>query len=376
MKIPPFELEQFFARYEFSVEHLLCASDVEGLALTELLALADEESRARYDALTLGYTEGWGGKRLREQIARDYTTIDPEHILVTGAQEAIFLSMITLLGPGDHAIVAWPAYQSLYEVARAAGADVTLLPLPRTGLIDPAALRAAMRTNTKLIVVNYPHNPSGALISAETQRAVVDVARDASAYLFFDEMYRFLEHDEASRLPPAADLYERAISYAALSKAYGLAGLRLGWLACRDHDLLARIQAHKDYTSICQSGPSEALALMGLRARDALLKRAFAIIKPNLERLDVFFSQHQDRFTWKRPAAASVGLVELHGEPADVFADRLVKACGVLLLPASAFGMKTNELRLGFGRNHMQPALDRLDDFLLNDRRGSLAFLR
>jgi aspartate/methionine/tyrosine aminotransferase len=364
MKLPPFELEQFFARYEFTVEHLLCASDVEGITLDALLALADEDSRSRYQALSLGYTEGWGGKLLREQIAKDYVALGAEHVLVTGAQEAIFLTMITLLGPSDHVIVAWPAYQSLYEVARATGADVTLLPLARTGHIEPEALRAALRPNTKLIVLNYPHNPSGALISAATQRALVDIARDANAYLFFDEMYRFLEHDPASRLPPAADLYERAISYAALSKAYGLAGLRLGWLACQDHDLLARIQAHKDYTSICQSGPSEALALIGLRAREALLERAFSIIRPNLDRLDVFFSKHQDYFTWKRPAAASVGLVELHGEPAAAFADRLVKACGVLMLPASAFGMKTNELRLGFGRNNMQPALDRLAAFL------------
>lgn len=364
MKLAPFALEQFFARYEFTVAHLLCASDVEGVALKELLALADDESRARFDALTLGYTEAWGDPVLRTKIAEDYTTIDRDHVLVLGAQEAIFLTMSTLLGPGDHAIVATPAYQSLYEVARGTGADVSLLPLPDTFLVDPAALRQSVRPNTKLIVVNYPHNPSGALIDAATQRAVIDVAREANAHLFFDEMYRFLEHDPKDRLPPAADLYERAISYTALSKAYGLAGLRLGWLACRDRALLERLQTQKDYTSICQPAPSEALALVALRAREKLLARAHGIIRTNLALLDAFFAEHADRFTWQRPKAASVALVGLKRGDADTFVDELVKATGVLLLPGSVFGIATPCVRVGLGRTKMQEGLTKLGAYL------------
>lgn len=362
MRLPPFTLEQFFARYEFTVAHLLCASDVEGISLQELLALADEDSRARYDRLTLGYTDAWGSLPLREAIAKDYQTLDAEHVLVTGAQEAIFLTMNTLLGPGDHAIVTVPAYQSLYEVARGTGADVTLLALDptREHELDPAALRAAVRKNTKLIVVNYPHNPSGALIDAATQRAIFDVAREANAHVFFDEVYRFLERDAAQRLPPAADGYEKAISYTALSKAYGLAGLRLGWLATRDRALLERIHTQKDYTSICQPAPSEALALIAVRARTQLVARAEAIVKENVAHFDAFFAKHADRFSWRIPKAASVALVDLK-EPADAFVDRIVKETGVLLLPGSAFGIERSCVRIGLGRRGTKKGLEVLD---------------
>ncbi|MCC6810553.1 MAG: aminotransferase class I/II-fold pyridoxal phosphate-dependent enzyme [Deltaproteobacteria bacterium] len=368
MRIPPFRLEQFFARYEFNVAHLLCASDVEGVPLAELLALADPETRTRYDGLKLGYTEAWGDPLLRAEIARDYAKIDREHVLVCGAQEAIFLTMNTLLGPGDHAIVAFPAYQSLYEVARAAGADVTLLRLEAGAgwQIDPQALKRALRPTTKLIVVNYPHNPSGALITQETQREVVAVAREAGVHLFFDEVYRFLEHDRNERLPPAADLYDKAISYSAFSKAYGLAGLRLGWLATEDRALLERILAMKDYTSICQSAPSEALALIALRARDKLVARSLEIIRTNLELCDAFFAEHEDVFAWKRPKASSVALVRYkRPERADAFVERLVQATGVLLLPASAFELDTNDLRIGFGRRGMAAGLEKLGAYLV-----------
>src|SRR5258707_2204401 len=178
MRIADFALERYFARWEFAVEYLLCASDVEGYPMAELLALADVEARGLWENLRLGYTESTGHPLLRAEIASLYEGIEADDILVfAGAEEAIFCLANVLLGPDDHAIVTWPGYQSLYEVARSLGAEVTLLPLrPESGWqLDLADLRRALRPNTRLVVANFPHNPSGALPDQATFRALVEL---------------------------------------------------------------------------------------------------------------------------------------------------------------------------------------------------------
>ena len=245
MRLPEFTLERYFARFEFDAPYLLSSSDVEGFRLPELLALADDECRALWAELSLGYTESPGHPALRRAIAEGYERIAPGETLVfSGAEEAIFAVLNTTLGPGDHAVVVWPAYQSLYEVARATGAAVTLVPLDaaRGWAIDLAALRAAIRPETRLIVVNFPHNPTGALPDRDTFAAIVDLGRECGAWLLSDEVYRLLEYDPAERLPAAADRYERAISLGVMSKAFALAGLRIGWVATRDADLQQRAE--------------------------------------------------------------------------------------------------------------------------------------
>ena len=173
VRIADFALERYFARWEFAVEHLLCASDVQAYPMAELLALADDETRALWDGLELGYTESTGHPLLRREIAALYETIEPDEVLTfAGAEEAIFCLANVLLGPGDHAIVTWPAYQSLYEVGRAAGADVTLHELHESDgwAIDIDRLRAQVTPATRLIVVNTPHNPTGMLVDRATLR--------------------------------------------------------------------------------------------------------------------------------------------------------------------------------------------------------------
>ncbi len=181
MRIDDFELERFFARYEFAVRHLLCASDVEGWPMADLLALADPETAALWRDLRLGYTEAPGHPLLRAEIATLYDTITPDQVLVfSGAEEAIFVTANVLLGPGDHAIVAWPAYQSLHEVARATGADVTLHELREEDgwAIDVDALRSQVTPRTRLIVLNVPNNPTGYVPDAATYRSVAEIAAD------------------------------------------------------------------------------------------------------------------------------------------------------------------------------------------------------
>ena len=368
MRIAEFALERYFARWEFSAEHLLCASDVEGYPMSAVLDLADEETRGLWDGLRLGYTESSGHPLLRREIASLYDAIEPDEILIfAGAEEAIFCLANVLVGPGDHAIVTWPGYQSLYEVARATGADVTLHELHETGgwALDIDGLRGQLTPATRLIVVNAPHNPTGMLPSRATYDALVAIAAESGAHLLVDEVYRGLEFDAADRLPTGADSLPRGISLGVMSKSFAMAGLRIGWLATHDRELLGRVAAFKDYTTICSSAPSEVLSIIALRARDRVLARSRGIVAANLEPLDAFFEDWADRFTWVRPRGGSIGFPRLTvpGVRIDDWAAALVEAEGVLLLPGSQFGYPGNHFRLGFGRTDLPQALDRLEAF-------------
>jgi aspartate/methionine/tyrosine aminotransferase len=369
MQIADFALERYFARWEFHVKHVLCASDVEPMPLSELLATADEESRDRWKTLRLGYTESQGNPVLRAEIARLYELVAPEEIITfTGAEEGIFLAMHALLAAGDHAVVMWPAYQSLYEVARSVGASVTLVPLdPRTWTVDPESLIAAIRPNTRVVVINLPHSPTGALATREAVTYLTSETEKRGITLFSDEVYRFLELDETGRLPTGVDLGRRTLSLGVLSKAFALAGLRVGWIATHDASLRDRMARWKDYTTICGSAPSEVLAIMALRAREQIVGRSRAIIAANLPLLDAFFARFPDRFSWVRPRAGSVAFPRLRSDVTgeiERFCAELVESEGVLLLPGSHFGHEGNHFRIGYGRADMPQALERLEDYV------------
>jgi aspartate/methionine/tyrosine aminotransferase len=368
MRIADFALERYFARWEFNARYLLCASDVEGYPMAELLELADEETRGLWDGLALGYTESTGHPSLRREIASLYESIEADEVLTfAGAEEAVFCLMNALLGPGDHAIVTWPGYQSLYEVARAAGAEVTLHELhePNRWAIDLDLLRRQVTPETRLIVVNLPHNPTGMLADRAAFDGLVALATETGAYLLVDEVYRGLELDPADQLPAGADAASRGVSLGVMSKSFALAGLRIGWLATHDRELLDRVARFKDYTTICSSAPSEILAIIALRARDRVLARSRAIVARNLDHLDGFFDDWADRFTWVRPRAGSIGYPRLTvpGVRIDDWAKDLIEAEGVLLLPGSQFGHAGNHFRIGFGREDLPEALAHLDAF-------------
>ena len=366
MRIADFRLERFFARWEFTASHHLCASDVQGVPMAELVAMADGECRAWWEALALGYTESRGHPLLRAEIASLYEQVESDDVLaLTGAEEAIFLVMHALLEPGDHVVAVWPVYQALYEVARSIGADVTLVELREDDgwRLDPSAFSAALRLGrTKLAVVNWPHSPTGSLATRAEFDEVVAAAREAGATLLQDEVYRFLEHDAADRLPAAADV--GGISLGVMSKAFGLAGLRLGWLATTDRDVLVRVARLKDYTTICGAAPSEVLAVIGLRSRDRLVDRALGFIRPNVEAWESWLAAH-DGWSWRRPVAGSVGYVRLpEGAGSSAFCEQLAEAEDVLLLPSSVFEHGDGHVRVGLGRPSIDEGLRRLDRFV------------
>jgi aspartate/methionine/tyrosine aminotransferase len=367
VQIADFALERFFARWEFAVRYLLCASDVEGFPMAELLAMADDETRDLWQGLRLGYTESTGHPLLRAEIAELYEHAGPDDVLVfAGAEEAIFCLLNVAVGAGDHVVVTWPGYQSLYEVARAAGADVTLHELHEADgwSLDVERLIASIRPQTRLVIVNAPHNPTGMQPTHAEWARLTDELADRGIPLLSDEVYRFLERHDVDALLPGADTYQRGISLGVMSKSFAMAGLRIGWLATRDRELLARCAAFKDYTTICSSAPSEILALIGLRAREPVLGRSLRIVSDNLELVDDFFRRRSEWFSWVRPRAGSIGFPRLLGAtPIDEFAAGLVEAEGVLLLPGSQFGHLGNHFRIGFGRENLPEALARLEAY-------------
>lgn len=366
MKISPFKLERFFARYEFSARYLLCSSDCESLSVGDLLALEPgaEESLHRH---WLGYTESLGSPSLRREIARVYSSITPDEVLVfSGAQEAIFLFMQAALNPGDHLVVHWPCYQSLFEVAKSIGAEVSFWEAraERNWVLDLDELKDLVKPHTRAIIVNTPHNPTGYLMSRSDFEGLNRYTQERGLLLFCDEVYRELEYDPSDRLPAGCDENPNAISLGVMSKTYGLAGLRIGWLATHQTGLFQRIAALKDYTTICNSAPSELLSEIALRHREQLAARNLQIIKDNLPLLDSFFGRHANRFQWIRPKAGPIAFPRLIKGDIETFCDELVHESGVLLLPGTMYDHPGSHFRIGFARRNMPEALEQLEKFL------------
>jgi aspartate/methionine/tyrosine aminotransferase len=366
MSLRPFGLERYFARHEFTARHLLCASDCESLSIAELLAL-EEGVAERFLALGLGYTESLGHPALRDAVAGLYHSLGPADVLVhAGAEEAIFNFMHVALAPGDHAVVHTPCYQSLAEVARARGARVDAWEAdPRQGWeLHLEDLTRRLTPHTKVVVVNFPHNPTGFLPSTGFLRELADLAERRGFMVFADEVYRGLEQDPARRLPAFADLHAPSVSLGVMSKTYGLAGLRIGWIATRNARLLQRMAAFKDYTTICCSAPSEFLATLALRHGEKLAARNREIIRGNLRLLEDFFARRSDWFDWQPPAAGPIAFPLLRRGKVARFCRNLVRQAGVLLLPGTLFAPGSNRFRIGFGRRSLPQALAALDAYL------------
>ena len=363
MQLETFRIERYFAEHEFTAEHLLSASDCESLTLTELLALADDEARGLWERLWLGYTESAGHPLLRAEIAALYAGLDAADTLVAAPEEAIFVLMNALLEPGDEVIVTWPAYQSLAEIARVIGCRVTrweLRPAGGAWSLDPDDLPGLMTPRTRLVVVNFPHNPTGFLPSPEAWDAIVQAVAARGALLFSDEMYRWLEYDEAQTLPAACERYERGVSLGGVSKSLGLPGLRIGWLATRDRDALRRAGEVKDYTTICSSAPSEILALVGLRAREWLVGRNLAIVQANLREAEKYFGHRHSKYEWLPPRAGPVAFPRRLGVASTQgWADETVRERGVMIAPGEMFATP-GHFRVGLGRRSFRAALQAL----------------
>jgi aspartate/methionine/tyrosine aminotransferase len=366
VEIRPFALERFYERWEFKAELMLSSSDCESLALSELLEL-ETDAHERLLGLRLGYTEVPGSPELRSAIAARYARAQPEDVLtLAAAEEGIFIAYHALLGRGDHVVVEAPCYGSAIEVARSAGADVSLWQRRYEDgwAHDLDELERLLRADTKLVYVNSPHNPTGTHMPGAAFQRLVEISRERSIVLFSDEVYRGLEHDPADRLPAACDVYEGAITLNTVSKAYGLPGLRIGWLACRDPQLLARITDLKLYTTICSSAPSELLVALAVRHGDRLVERSRQLLLANLPLLDGFLERRGELLAWVRPTAGPIGFPRVAGDfDVQAWCEETAERSGVLLLPGAVYE-RPRHVRLGFGRADLPEALERLERHL------------
>ncbi|PYT50487.1 MAG: aminotransferase [Acidobacteria bacterium] len=359
MQIKPFRIEQYFGKYEFTARYLLSSSDAESRTIKELLDL-EPGAHERLLEHWCGYTESPGAPWLREAIAAIYQQIKSGDVLVlAAAEEGIFVLYHALVGPGDHVIVETPCYESGLELARSTGAQVSewRRTFESGWAHDVAALEKLIQPNTKVIYINTPHNPTGLLMPAPVFRQVLALAASRNIILFSDEVYRELEHDPATRLPAACEGYERGVSLGSMSKTYGLPGLRLGWLASRDPEIIRRCLEFKYYTTICSSAPSEFLTALALRHREVLVQRNLQIVLGNLRLLDAFIQQRPHWFDWVKPNAGPIGFAHFKPER-DVlgFCEEVVCDSGVLLLPGTVYE-QPRHIRFGFGRKNMPESL-------------------
>jgi aspartate/methionine/tyrosine aminotransferase len=371
MAIREFQLERYFARWEFTAPHLLSASDCETMSVGELLDMAGVPLSALAD-LRLGYTESQGDPTLRATVARFHSRITADDVIVTNApEEAIFLSMMALLNPGDRVVVQTPCYQSLFELAAYRGCDVHSWRMVETDdgwHMDLDRLADLLTANTRLLVINIPHNPTGYLPTPSEFDAILDLVVRHGIWLFCDEMYRGLEYDPTQRLCAASDCYPRAISLWGMSKTFGLAGLRIGWLTSQDHQLMQSLLRLKDYTTICSSAPGEFLARMALEQAETIIQRNVGIIQANLVYAREFMARWLDLFAWREPLAGPIAFVRLREEGAAAFCQAAVRQSGVLLVPSTLFDFGDNHIRWGLGRRDFQNGLSVLNAYLADVR--------
>lgn len=367
MKINDFKLEVYFNKYEFTAPYLLCQSDYESMKIKDLLGLepgADEKFMNHW----LGYTEVEGNPLLREEIAKLYSNINADGILVhVGAQEAIFNFLNVLLEPGDHVICQFPVYQSLYEVAHAIGCEIDKWEITQAEngwSLDPDELKRLVKPNTKLIAINSPNNPTGYMLSLEEMKAVKEIAVKNDIYIFSDEVYKGLEHGCES-VPWFSELYDKAVSLGVMSKAYGLSGLRIGWIATQNKELYDKMVRFKQYLTICSSAPSEFLAMIALKHNKSILEKNLSVIKAHLEVADSFFMKYLDLFKNNRPKAGPIAFHWMNiSQSIDDFCEELVSKKGVLLLPARIYDYEGNYFRMGYGRKNFRECLAIFDEYL------------
>ncbi len=376
MKINDFKLERYFARHEFTAKYLLSSSDCDGYAMNYVLEQASAKELELWENLTLGYTESEGHPLLREAILQNYNLQNIENVLVASPGELNFITMNVLLQPGDHVIVVSPAYQSLSEVVKSLDCEISYWqPNPLNWEFDTEVLGSLVQHNTKLIIINFPHNPTGAYLTRTQLDEIIHIADKQGAWLFSDEMYRKIKVSDMPELPPVCDLYEKGVSLWGTSKSFGLAGLRVGWMVAQNRGFLNKVVAFKDYLSICSSAPTEILSMIALNHAEKFIQPNIEKIKGNIKLFSSFVERHRGLFTFVPPGAGSVAFVKMNipGSSLD-FSNQLVEATGIMTVPAEMFEYPGKYLRIGFGRRSFPEVLEKLEEYL-NATDGNIAIL-
>ncbi|MFP3466822.1 pyridoxal phosphate-dependent aminotransferase [Leifsonia sp. SIMBA_070] len=362
MRLPEFQIERLFAEHEFTSRHNLTSSDVEGISLPFLWDVAPVETREMYESLSLGYTEGPGHPLLRELIADRSGIASAGGVQIfAGATEAAFVVFNALLDSGDHVVTVGPLYQLLRGIPQAIGVEVTevLLSRDEDWALDVERIARSIRPNTRMIVANFPHNPTGSLPDAETFARLVDLAEENDVWLLSDEIYSGIESDPRTTLPAAAGLSPRAITLSGVSKVFGMAGTRIGWIACQDTRVASRLLDYRYWTTLATSAPSEILAIAALQAAPALLQRSRDLVSGNRKVLDEFVAE-QPGWRMVPDGSGTCAYPWLEDGDSHRLAAWLIDDHGILLAPGAVFGHGGGHLRFGLGRADFGEGIKRL----------------
>ncbi|MGV8946842.1 MAG: aminotransferase class I/II-fold pyridoxal phosphate-dependent enzyme [Lutibacter sp.] len=372
MKIKDFAVERYFAKYEFTAKYMLSSSDCDGFSMKYVLDLASDDEKNDWENLKLGYTETLGSESLRKAIQQHYQTIGLDEIIVSTPGEANFILMNILLEKGDHVICMSPMYQSLYQIAKELKCSVSFWkPTEELGkwYYNPSDLKKLIKPNTKLIVINFPHNPTGFSPEMDDYLIIIEIARQQGIVIFSDEMYRFLTQAENRvTLPSMCDLYENSVSLWGTAKTFGLAGLRLGWLTSKNKELIKKVENFKDYLSLCNSSTSEILGTIALNNMYKFVIPNLKKIESNISLFSDFHKKNENLFDFHKPNTGSTAFIKLKiNESTLVFAEKLVKTTGIMLLPSETFEYGNSHIRIGFGRENMPKALTVFQDYIIKN---------
>jgi len=352
MKIKPFAVEEWMNAYEEGARFNIAETCVDSVSLDELFALTGMDRDAflhEFSARRLTYGSIEGAPAFKQGICKLYKTISPEHIVPThgaaGANHHIFYSLVE---PGDRVVSIMPTYQQLYSIPESFGADVQMLQLRQENdyLPDLDELRRLVTPGTKMICINNPNNPTGALMSNELLEQIVDIARSVGAYILCDEVYRHLTQND-HWCASIADLYEKGISVSSMSKVFSLAGLRLGWIATHDMDVVKTCLSHRDYDLISCGMFDETVAAVALEHSEKLLERNRSIVRENLAILDAWMAG-EPRLRYTKPKAGTTALVYYDYDlPSYTFCERMYHETGAFVTPGDCFE-QPKSMRIGY----------------------------
>lgn len=369
MKIAPFAVEQWMNAYETKCHYNLAETCVESLTIAELLEMAGRRNTILEELLPLKMTYGVieGSDRLRNAIAGLYASQSMANVLVThGAIGANALVYQALVAAGDRIVTIVPTYQQHYSIPESLGADVQRLHLQAENdyLPDMAELRRLVTPGTKLIAFSNPNNPTGSLMDRALLEEIVRIAASVGAYILSDEVYRGTTQEHDTLTPSIADLYPKGISTGSMSKAFSLAGFRLGWI-CGPSEVLRAAEVHRDYNTISVGILDDVFSSIALANRDQILARSRNLVRTNLAMLDRWV-RSEGAISYVKPQAGTVTLLKYAADmPSREFCMRLLQETGVLFTPGSAFELE-GCVRIGYanGSAVLEEGLRRTSGFL------------
>ncbi len=370
MKIKPFAVEEWMNAWEVGAKYNIAETCVDSISMNELFELTGEDKTEflnRLCARRLSYGDIEGLPEFRKGVCGLYKTLNIENIVPThgasGANHHVFYSLIS---PGDRVVSIMPTYQQLYSIPESYGADVQILHLSKENnyLPDLEKLRRLVTPKTKMICINNPNNPTGALMSEQLLREIVEIARSADAWILCDEVYRHLSQED-DWCPSIVDLYEKGISVSSMSKAFSLAGLRLGWIATHDMSVVKSCLSHRDYNLVSCGVFDEMLAAAALKHRDKLLERSRKIVRENLQILDDWVGS-EPRVSYVKPKAGTTALVYYDLDiPSYEFCEEMYKKTGAFVTPGDCFEVP-HSMRIGYayGKQDLIDGLKAISEYI------------